>query len=126
MVTPHTAAGDDDLRQYKLDNWTHLALIDDDDGSEVTRIDLEADSRATLESDADENPIEWLVEITSGEDGIPDSVTLSGYELYDVETDGTALSAVDFEDGDGNTITRELAVAGDRLEITAEIYLPLP
>ena len=80
MATPHTDAGDEDIRAYIEDNWTHIALIDDA-AEEVTRIDIDEDERASFTSGAATNPLTIEVTVEGSDDDIPVPTTFTRSEL---------------------------------------------
>jgi hypothetical protein len=98
MTEPHTATGDQDIRQHILDSWTHIALIDDQ-GGEETRIDIAADSRAQWLDDASQNPIRVQLDISGGDSDIATPVTIDRTELYLSDSATNALSGDDFDEG---------------------------
>ena len=119
MTTPHTDAGDEDIRAYIESNWTHIALIDDD-AEEVTRIDIDEDERASFTSGAETNPLTIEIEVEGADDDIPVPTTFTRSELYKVETDGDELSGDDFAEG-----AAEIASEADTLLVTHDIEQPV-
>jgi len=119
MTTPHTDAGDEDIRAYIEENWTYVALVDDE-GEEVTRLDIEEDSRAEFVSDAADNPLTIEVSVEGSDDDIPVPTTFERSELFKVDTDGDELSGDDFAEG-----TAEIASENDTLQVTHDIEQPV-
>ena len=119
MTTPHTDAGDEDIRAYIEANWTHIALIDDD-AAEVTRIDIEEDSRASFTSGAATNPLTIEVTVEGSDDDIPVPTTFTRSELYKVDTGGDELSGDDFAEG-----AAEIASENDTLQVTHDVQQPV-
>ena len=118
MTEPHTAAGDQDIREYIEDNWTHIALIDDT-GAEETRIDIESDARAEFVSGAASNPLTIEVEVEGSDADIGVPTTLVRSELYKVESGGDELSGDDFDEGAAN-----IGSEADTLIVTHDIEQP--
>ena len=119
MTTPHTAAGDEDIRTYIENNWTFIALIDDTD-SEVTRIDITGDARASFTSDATTNPLTIEITVEGGDADIPVPTTFTRSELYKVSTGGDELSGDDFTEG-----SAEIASTNDTLQVTHDVEQPV-
>ena len=119
MTTPHPDAGDEDIRAYIESNWTHIALIDDD-AEEVTRIDIEEDSRASFTSGAETNPLTIEVTVEGSDDDIPVPTTFTRSELYKVDTGGDELSGDDFDEG-----SAEIASENDTLQVTHDVEQPV-
>ena len=118
MTTPHTAAGDQDIREYIESNWTHIALVDDE-GAEETRIDIGADERASFVSGATDNPLTVEAEVQGADDDISVPTTLVRSELYKVETGGDELSGDGFDEG-----SAEITDEADTLRVTHNIEQP--
>ena len=118
MTTPHTAAGDQDIREYIESNWTHIALVDDE-GAEETRIDIAADERASFVSGAADNPLTIEVEVEGADSDIEIPTTLVRSELYKVETGGDEMSGDDFAEG-----SAEIGSEADTLVVTHDIEQP--
>ena len=119
MTTPHTAAGDEDLRNYIQNNWTHIALIDDT-GAEETRIDIGADARAEFVSGAADNPLTVEVEVEGADSDIDVPTTLVRSELYKTDSGGDEMSGDDFAEG-----SAEIGSEADTLVVTHDIEQPV-
>ena len=119
MTTPHTDAGDQDIREYIEANWTDIALIDDE-GAEETRIDIGADERASFVSGAGDNPLTIEVEVEGADSDIDLPTTLVRSELYKAETGGDELSGDDFDEG-----AAEITDEADTLRVTHNIEQPV-
>ena len=119
MATPHTDAGDEDIRAYIEDNWTHIALIDDA-AEEVTRIDIDEDERASFTSGAATNPLTIEVTVEGSDGDIPVPTTFTRSELYKVATGGDELSGDDFAEG-----AAEIASENDTLQVTHDVQQPV-
>ena len=119
MTTPHTAAGDQDIREYIAANWTHIALVDDA-GAEETRIDIAADERASFVSGAGDNPLTIEVEVQGSDADISVPTTLVRSELFKVEAGGDELSGDDFDEG-----SAEITDEADTLRVTHNIEQPV-
>jgi len=118
MATPHTAAGDEDLRNYIQNNWTFIALIDDT-GTEETRIDIANDSRASFTSGSASNPRTAEVTVEGGDSDITTPVTLAESELYKGSATADAMSGDVFAEGDAT-----LSADADTLVVTHDIEQP--
>ena len=119
MTTPHTAAGDQDIREYIESNWTHIALIDDTDAEE-TRIDIGADERASFVSGAADNPLTIEVEVEAADADIEIPTTLVRSELYKTDSGGDELSGDDFDEG-----AAEVSDEAEILRVTHNIEQPV-
>jgi len=119
MTTPHTAAGDEDIRAYIEANWTYIALVDDE-GAEVTRLDITTDDRASFVSGSDTNPLTIEVTVEGSDDDIPVPTTFERSELFKVDTDGDELSGDDFAEG-----TAEIGSENDTLQVTHDVEQPV-
>lgn len=119
-IEEHTTAGDASLRDYIQQNWTHVSIVDDT-GSEVTRIEIAADSRVQWTNTPSNNPITLEVVLTGGDADITDQlpVTIERTELYNTSGGGDALS--------GSTADpATLAVGQDEMTIKHDVYQPIP
>ena len=119
MTTPHTAAGDQDIREYIEANWTHIALIDDE-GAEETRIDIEEDSRAEFVSGAADNPLTVEVEVEGADSDIDVPTTLVRSELFKTDSAADEMSGDDFAEG-----AAEIGSDSDTLIVTHDIEQPV-
>lgn len=117
--TPHTDAGDEDLRQHIQDEWTHVALIDDE-GGEETRIDIDADSRAEWTDPPAENPMSLEITVTGDDGDIDLPVALVESALYRVADGGDPLSGDDFAEG-----VATLGAPVDQLTVAHDIQQPI-
>lgn len=90
MPTSLKPAGYEELRQHAQSEWTWVALVDDA-GSEVTRIDILNDSRASWSSDYTTNPLEATITIHGGDADIDVAangpITLVRSESYESQSD---------------------------------------
>ena len=119
MTTPHTDAGDQDIREYIEANWTHIALIDDT-GAEETRIDIGADARAEFVSGAADNPLTVEVEVEGADSDIDVPTTLVRSELFKTDSGGDEMSGDDFAEG-----SAEIGSEADTLVVTHDIEQPV-
>jgi len=90
MSSQFSVTGDQDLREYIVNNWTQLALVDDTDTIEAV-LDIPTDTRVSW-SDPAENPIEARVEVSGDDSDIDAPVEFSGTALY---LSGATVSAGD-------------------------------
>lgn len=118
MTTAHTADGDQDIREYLRNNWTFLALVDDQ-GNEEVRIDIDNDSRATVTSGPASNPLTYEVTVSGSDADISTGVTLSESELYKGSSATTVMSEDTFNEGDAT-----IGTTSDELTVTHDIEQP--
>jgi len=116
MASPLTSDGYQDLRETVYNDWTFLALVDDT-GTEVTRIDVVNDTRASFSSDATTNPVEITVTVTGGDSDITTPVTIDTTESYRTSSATTPLAADTFTNA-------TLEASNDELTITHQIEIP--
>jgi|APHM01.1.fsa_nt_gi hypothetical protein len=120
MASSFNAAGEEDLRSYIQSNWTYVALIDDT-GSEITRIDIINDSRASWSSGSASNPLTATITVTGGDSDIDvannGATTFSSSESYKTSTSNTTLAADSF-----TNVT--LQIPGDQLTIEHNLEIP--
>jgi hypothetical protein len=116
MTSPIESAGYTDLRSYVESNWTTIALLDTNN-SEITRIDLQNDSRVTLVSDSATNPLEYQIKITGSDSDISLPVTIDTTEVYKSSSATTRMGADTYADA-------TLQESGDELTLTHQVALP--
>jgi hypothetical protein len=108
MSTPFTAYGYDDIRQYALDTYTWLALVDDT-GNQITRIDVTSDSRMENVPDASSNPLNYTLTVDGLDSDIDNPVTIAKTKLYETETSTQPVGSETMADAtieaEGDTVT---------------------
>lgn len=120
MADPLSTAGYEDLRSYVQNNWKYVALINDS-GTEVTRINIPNDSRASWTSGSGSNPLEVEVVVTGGDSDIDvqsnGATTISKAASYKTSTGGSNL-------GDETLTNATLEASQDELTVTHTIEIP--
>jgi len=104
------------LRQWFQNTYTWVALYDNN-SNEVTRIDIENDSRASWSSSPSSNPLVATINLTGSDSDITPPVTLSGSESFESETATEGAGLDGFADA-------TIKVDADELTLTHEIHLP--
>jgi hypothetical protein len=112
MSNPYDSLGNERFREYAVDTFTIVALINDS-GSEETRIDVTSDLRMLNSPDPSTNPLTYQFRVDGYNDDIDPPVTIVGTELYEsidssvpIGTD-TAKDATIEAPGDELTISHE-------------------
>lgn len=116
MATEIREDGYQTLRDFIESDWTYVELRDDDD-SQVTRIDIDDDARASWEHDAGAQTLEVEVTVEGSDDDIPTPTTFTASASYNTDTDGDELAWDDFPDA---TIETD----DDTLVVTHQIEVP--
>jgi hypothetical protein len=114
MATAVTAAGYTDLRQYAAATWTFISIRNG--GAEVLRLPL-SDSRVTLASNGDANPMTIQVALAGSDSDVNLPFTATGSALFKVASGGSALHIDTFA-------TATLSVDGDTLTVQHHIQIP--
>ena len=111
------SAGHEDIRTYIQNNWPFVALVDDS-GTEVTRIDVNNDSRASWSSGPTSNPLEITITITGGDSDMPAlPVTFAWSESYKTSGSSTRMAPDPFTNA-------TLEAPADELTLTHQIEHP--
>lgn len=116
-----TADGEQDIRQYIQSTWNHVVLVSDT-GSEVTRINVDTDSRASWSKDYTNNPIEATITVKGEQDDIVSTDATSGTIIsatQSVKTDST--TNILCEDTDTDVL---IEADNDTVVITHQIEYP--
>ena len=112
-------SGYEDLRTYVENNWSFIGLFDNTD-TELIRIDVPNDSRASFSSDSGSNPLRATITLT-GEDlfdeGVTLPVTLDHTEVF--KTDSTSQ-----EMGSDPVKPATIEAQGDEIIIDHEYSIP--
>jgi len=120
MASEFNAAGYEDVRTYIQNNWTHIALINDS-GTEITRIDVAADSRSSWSSGPSTNPLTATITVTGGDSDIDvesnGAVTISKTESYKSGGASTSMAGDPFTNA-------TLEASNDEVTITHDIEHP--
>jgi len=116
MASSFDAAGNEDLRAYIQNNWTYVALVDDG-GSEVTRIDIVNDSRASWSSGSGSNPLTATITIQGSDSDVPLPTTFARSESYKSSGGTTRMAGDPFTNA-------TLEADADELTLTHDIELP--
>lgn len=118
-MTEYNSNGYDDVRSYVYNNHNWLALIDDT-GSEILRLDLNADSRVTENSGPASNPIEYTITIT-GQDiqnaGFSLPLTLTDGEVHETSSTTASFATDALKDANGNATQATLEAETDEVAI---------
>ena len=88
-----TPDGETDLRQYIQNSWNYVVLVDDT-GSEITRINVDTDDRASWSKDYTNNPVEATITVKGSQDDIVDPDA----------TEGTTISKTQSVVSDSSTV----------------------
>ena len=88
-----TTAGETDIRQYIQNTWNYVVLVDDT-GSEITRINIDTDDRASWSKDYTNNPVEATITVKGSQDDIVDPDA----------TEGTMISKTQSVVSDSSTV----------------------
>jgi len=88
-----TTAGETDIRQYIQNTWNYVVLVDDT-GSEITRINVDTDDRASWSKDYTNNPVEATITVKGSQDDIVDPDA----------TEGTMISKTQSVVSDSSTV----------------------
>lgn len=127
MATELTNAGYESIRDLVRSaatapaQWDYIALIDDT-GSEVTRVSITGDSRASWseedqDSDATDETMTATITVTGGDSDISTPVTIVESRLFDVSTGGSSLSE--------DTFTQAtLEASSDQLKVEHKVEVP--
>jgi len=104
------------LRTWFQRNYPWVALYDDE-GNEITRIDINNDSRASWSSGPSANPLAATIDIAGADDDITPPVTFSASESLETESATSGAGKDGFADA-------TLHVDADELTLTHEVHLP--
>jgi len=120
MADPLNTAGYEDLRNYVQNNWQYVALIDDS-GTEITRINIPNDSRASWASGSGNNPLKVEIVVEGGDSDVDvqsnGAITFLKVASYKVSGGGSNL-------GDETFTNATLEASQDELTITHTIEIP--
>ena len=72
-----TSEGETDLREYIQNSWNYVVLVSDS-GSEITRINIDTDDRASWSKDYTNNPVEATITVKGSQDDIVDPDATEG------------------------------------------------
>jgi len=72
-----TGEGKTDLREYIQNSWNYVVLVSDS-GSEITRINIDTDDRASWSEDYTNNPVEATITIKGSHNDIVDPDATKG------------------------------------------------
>jgi hypothetical protein len=114
MATEIPSAGYEQLRDYVQNNWGFISVLDDT-GTEITRIDVAADGRASWSTGAQTRSI--TVTVAGSDADVTTPVTISGSELYDSDVATDVLSSDSFT---GATLEKD----ADELTVEHEVQVP--
>ena len=113
MASPFDSAGYEDVRSYIQSNWTHVALVDDD-GNEVTRINITSDSRSSWSSGSGSNPLEATITVAGGDSDIDvqsnGTITIVQTESYRGNATSTRMAADPFTDATVEATNDEVTI----------------
>jgi len=105
-----------DFRQYVIDNYTHVRVVNENN-NEVTVLDIPNDARVNWETANTSNPITLLLTIQGEDSDISIPVTVSRVELYATANTSTRR----YSDPIDNAT---LNASGDTLTVSTDIELP--
>lgn len=114
-MTSFDANGYDDLRSYMQNNWRHIAIVDDQ-GTELFRINVNTDSRASFVSGSGANPLTAEITLT-GQDfmdegiSLPSTVALT--EVYKTSAGTTRVAHDSVKDATVETANDEVIITHD-------------
>lgn len=114
MATEIPSAGYTDLRDYVRNNWDYIELVDDT-GSQVLRVSVSGDSRASWTDNGQTQLAE--ITVTGGDSDITTPVTIAESALFDVASGGSAYSTDTFTNA-------TLDQSGDELTVQHEVQIP--